>query len=89
MGAAGENESEQQTEAASREKNIRTIAFFSYFGEAIMESGEAETLNRIQWRMPGAPKPYEMSKSQDNPKQSQLMNTSEVIASIGEQNTSM
>ena len=40
-GAAGGNESEQQTEAASREKNIRTIAFFSYFGEAIMESGEA------------------------------------------------
>ena len=44
-----------------------------------MESGEAETLNRIQWRMPGAPKPSEMSKSQDNPKQSQAMNTNEVL----------
>ena len=50
MGAAGENESKQQTEGAGRELNIHTITFLNYFDEAIMESGEAETVesNRIE-----------------------------------------
>ena len=57
MGAAGENESKQQTEGAGRESNKHTITFLNYLMKRSWNRVKRKQLNRIELRMPGAPKP--------------------------------